>query len=37
VSVVPHSTKGLSDEELAKKNVAIPISDITLKLVTVEK
>jgi tyrosinase len=37
VSVVPHSTKGLSAEALAKKSVAIPISNITLKLVTVEK
>ncbi|MDB5309116.1 MAG: tyrosinase [Gemmataceae bacterium] len=37
VFVVPHSTAGLSDEELAKKDVVIPISNITLKLVTVEK
>jgi tyrosinase len=37
VSVVPHSTKGLSDEELVKKNISIPISNITLKLVTVNK
>jgi tyrosinase len=37
VSVVPHSTAGLSDEDLAKKNLSIPISNITLKLVTVEK
>ncbi len=37
VSVVPHSTAGLSDDDLAKKNVAIPISNITLQLVTVEK
>jgi Common central domain of tyrosinase/Polyphenol oxidase middle domain len=37
VSVVPHSTAGLSDTDLAKKNVEIPISNITLKLVTVEK
>ena len=37
VSVVPHSTKGLSDDELAKKNLSIPISNITLKLVIVEK
>jgi hypothetical protein len=37
VSVVPHSTKGLTDEELSKKNVPIPISNITLKLVTVDK
>jgi hypothetical protein len=37
VSVVPHSTKGLSDADLAKQNLAIPISDITLKLVTVDQ
>jgi hypothetical protein len=37
VSVVPHSTAGLSDEELAKKDISIPISNITLKLVTIEK
>ena len=37
VSVVPHSTAGLSDEDLAKKNISIPISNITLKLVTVDK
>jgi len=34
VAVVPHSTAGLSDEELAKQNITIPISNITLKLVT---
>src|SRR5262249_33208578 len=37
VSVVPHSTAGLSDEGLAKKDIVIPISNITLKLVTTEK
>ena len=37
VSVIPHSTKGLSDDDLAKQNIAIPISNITLKLVTVDK
>jgi tyrosinase len=37
VSVVPHSTKGISDADLEKQNVVVPISDITLKLVTVEK
>jgi hypothetical protein len=37
VSVIPHSTAGISDEELAKKDIVIPISNITLKLVTVEK
>jgi tyrosinase len=37
VSVVPHSTAGLSDEDLAKRTLDIPISNITLKLVTVEK
>jgi hypothetical protein len=37
VSIVPHSTKGLTDEDLSKKNVPIPISNITLKLVTVDK
>jgi tyrosinase len=37
VSVVPHSTAGLSDEDLAKKDVVIPISNITLKLVAVGK
>jgi tyrosinase len=37
VSVVPHSTAGLSDDELAKKKLDIPISNITLKLVAVEK
>jgi hypothetical protein len=37
VSVIPHSTAGLSDEDLAKKKIEIPISNITLKLVTVEK
>jgi len=37
VSVIPHSTTGLSDEELAKKNIDIPISNITLKLVTAEQ
>jgi tyrosinase len=37
VAVVPHSTTGLSDDELAKKSLDIPISNITLKLVAVEK
>ena len=37
VSIVPHSTKGLSDDNLAKKTIPIPISNITLKLVTVGK
>ena len=37
VSVIPHSTAGISDEEIAKKNIVIPISNITLKLVTVQK
>ena len=37
VSVIPHSTTGLTDEDLAKKNIDIPISNITLKLVTAEK
>ena len=37
MSVIPHSTAGLSDEDLAKKNIDIPISNITLQLVTVEK
>jgi len=37
VSVVPHSTTGLSDDQLAKKTIEIPISNITLKLVTAEK
>jgi hypothetical protein len=37
VSAIPHSTTGLSDEDLAKKNIEIPISDITLKLVTAEQ
>jgi tyrosinase len=37
VSVIPHSTAGLSAEDLAKKNIDIPISNITLQLVTVEK
>ena len=37
VSVIPHSTVGLSDEDLAKKDVEIPISNITLKLVSAEK
>lgn len=37
VSVVPHSPKGFSDADLEKLNIAVPISDITLKLVTVEK
>ncbi len=36
VSVVPHSTAGLSDEDLAKQNIKIPISNITLKLVAVD-
>jgi hypothetical protein len=30
-------TAGLSDEELSKKDISVPISNITLKLVTVEK
>lgn len=34
VAVIPHSTAGLSDEDLAKQNITIPISNITLKLVT---
>ena len=37
VAVVPHSTAGLSDDDLAKKDITIPISNITLKLVTVER
>jgi Common central domain of tyrosinase/Polyphenol oxidase middle domain len=37
VSVIPHSTAGLSDADLAKKNIDIPISNITLQLVAVEK
>jgi tyrosinase len=37
VWVVPHSTAGLSDDDLAKKKLEIPISNITLKLVTAEK
>jgi hypothetical protein len=37
VSVIPHSTTGLSDEDLAKKNNDIPISNITMKLVTAEQ
>jgi tyrosinase len=37
VSVIPHSTAGLSDEDLAKKKIEIPIKNITLKLVTEEK
>ena len=36
VSIVPHSTAGLSDEELAKLMIDVPISNITLKLVTPE-
>ena len=35
VPVVPHSTAGLSDKELAKKAIDIPISDITLRVVAV--
>jgi tyrosinase len=34
VAIVPHSTAGLSDEDLAKQDISIPISNITLKLVT---
>ena len=37
VTVKPHSTTGLSDEELAKKDIEVPIANITLKLVEVEK
>jgi hypothetical protein len=37
VLVVPHSTAGLSDAELAKQKVVIPISNITLKLVTTDQ
>jgi hypothetical protein len=37
VSVIPHSTTGLSDEDLAKKNIDVPISNITLKLVSAEQ
>jgi tyrosinase len=33
VAIVPHSTAGLSDDDLAKKNISIPLSNITLKLV----
>ncbi len=37
VSIVPHSTAGLSDAALAKQKISIPISNITLKLVTMEQ
>jgi tyrosinase len=37
VSVVPHSTAGLTDADLAKQKIEVPISNITLKLVTEEK
>jgi hypothetical protein len=37
VSIVPHSTAGLSDEDLAKQKIDIPIGNITLKLATAEQ
>jgi hypothetical protein len=37
VTVVPHSTTGLSDADLEKQKIDIPISNITLNLVTADK
>ena len=37
MSVVPHSTDGLSAVDLAKKDIEVPVSDITLKLVEPDK
>jgi tyrosinase len=37
VAVVPHSTAGLSDADLAKTKIEVPIANITLKLVEPEK
>jgi tyrosinase len=37
VSIVPHSTAGLTDGDLAKEKIEVPIGNVTLKLVTTEK
>ncbi len=35
VTIVPRSTAGVSPDELAKRKISIPITDVSLKLVTV--
>jgi tyrosinase len=37
VAIIPHSTAGLTAQELAKQKVTIPISNISLTIATVEK
>jgi Common central domain of tyrosinase/Polyphenol oxidase middle domain len=37
VSIVPHSTAGMSDADLAKEKIDVPISNATLKLITEDK
>jgi tyrosinase len=37
VTIVPHSTAGVSDDDLAKEKIEVPIANVTLKLVTEEK
>ena len=37
VTIVPHSTAGVSDADLAKEKIEVPITNVTLKLVTEEK
>jgi hypothetical protein len=37
VSLVPHSTSGESDADLANQKIEVPITNITLKLVTEEQ
>ena len=34
VSIVPHSTNGVSDTDLVKEKIIVPIADVTLKLVS---
>lgn len=37
VSIVPHSTAGLSDADLAREKIEVPISNVILKLITEDK
>ncbi|QVL30804.1 tyrosinase family protein [Telmatocola sphagniphila] len=34
IHIIPHSTTGVSDDDLAKQNLDIPIANITIKLVS---
>ncbi len=36
VTIVPHSLAGVSDADLAKEKIEVPIANVTLKLVTEE-